>query len=208
MGSSPPPLYGLVLSGGRSRRFGRDKAAIAVDGAAMLERMVALLDDCCEQTFVSIREDQGDDQLRRQFKVLVDAPSLSGPLAGLLTAQATLPEAAWLVVPCDLPLLDAASVRRLINARRADRAATAYRNPARGFPEPLCAIWEPATLAGLRDQAVAGQSPSPRDWLAGADTLLIDAVDAGVLENMNTPDDFKRLGLENESPTGRKHRLE
>ena len=37
------PLYGLVLAGGRSKRMGRDKAAIAVGGSTQLERAVGLV---------------------------------------------------------------------------------------------------------------------------------------------------------------------
>ena len=41
-GTVPPPLYGLVLSGGRSSRMGRDKAALSYGkGAPQLERVMA-----------------------------------------------------------------------------------------------------------------------------------------------------------------------
>ena len=195
MGAHQTPLYGLVLSGGRSRRFGRDKAGLEIGGRTLLARTVGLVEACCERTFVSIRPEQADDELRRQYAVIVDDPDAGGPAAGLLAAHARYPDAAWLVVACDLPLLDDASIRQLVVARRPDRAATGFRNPARGFPEPLCAIWEPATLAGLCKRAESGQSPSPRDLLAGSDTQLIDAVDSRVLENLNTQADFERLGF-------------
>lgn len=195
MGSRITPIYGLVLSGGKSRRFGCDKAGVEIDGQALLERTVTLVAACCERVYVSVRADQADDALRCRYEVIADDRIGIGPAAGILAAHARFPDVAWFVVACDLPLLDDAALRRLVEVRRADKAATGYRNPAAGFPEPLCAIWEPATLENFRRRAEAGRNPSPRELLAEMDTELIDATDTRVLENLNTQADFERLGL-------------
>jgi molybdopterin-guanine dinucleotide biosynthesis protein A len=60
-------------------------------------------------------------------------------------------------------------------------------------PEPLCAIYEPATLARFRDQVRAGGNSSPRDWLAMADTVLLAAPSRAALASINTPEDLERL---------------
>jgi len=43
VGKEAPPVHGLVLAGGRSRRFGRDKAGIEIDGQVLLARIFALI---------------------------------------------------------------------------------------------------------------------------------------------------------------------
>jgi molybdopterin-guanine dinucleotide biosynthesis protein A len=194
-GKEAPPLFGLVLAGGRSRRFGRDKAGIEIDGQTLLDRVVALFDGVCERVFVSVRDDQIDEALRKSYALIVDQQPEYGPAGGLLAAQAHAPEAAWLVTACDMPLLDRASIRLLIDMRRAEKAATGYRSPVGNLPEPLCAIWEPATLEKFRQRVESGGSLSPRDMLAETDVELIDATDARVLTNINTLLDFDRLGL-------------
>jgi len=194
VGDEWPPVTGLVLAGGRSRRFGRDKAGIEVDGQALLARTWRLVRGYCQSVFVSVRADQVDEALRRRYDLIVDTLAEHGPAAGLLAAHARYPGAAWFVTACDMPLLDKESIHLLIESRRAEKAATCYRNPIHGFPEPLCAIWEPATLERFCKRVESGGDPSPRNMLATADIELIDAADARALTNVNTPADLDRLG--------------
>lgn len=190
-----PPVLGLVLAGGHSRRFGRDKAGITVEGRAVLERMVDLLDRVVGSVFVSVRADQVDEALRRRYALVVDAQPELGPAGGILAAHASRPAAAWLVTACDMPLLDETTIRRLIEMRQPDKPGIGYRNPANGLPEPLCAIWEPATLDAFRRRADSGGSLSARGMLADARIELIDAADARTLVNVNTQADLDRLRL-------------
>jgi len=181
------PLYGLVLAGGRSRRMGRDKAALEFDGRTQLERAFALLEPLTTRCFVSVRADQLEDPLRAKFPQIVDLPNgLEGPLGGIRAAQLAHPEAAWLVVACDLPLLDAATLQHLIASRDPARLATVYRSTHDGLPEPLCAIWEPAA-AGALAAHVAAHGNCPRKFLTQSDTLQLDQPRPDSLENVNTP---------------------
>ena len=194
-GRRTPPLLGLVLAGGHSRRFGRDKAGIVVDGQVLLDRVVAFCEAVCERVFVSVRADQVGESLRKRYALIVDRRPGYGPAAGILAAQAHAPAAAWFVTACDMPLLDEASIHALTDMRRSDKGGTCYRNPVDGLPEPLCAVWEPATLERFRQRAESGGSLSPRDMLAETDIEIIDAKDDRVLTNVNTQADFDQLGL-------------
>lgn len=192
-----PPLRGLVLAGGRSVRMGRDKAGILIEGATLLERTVALLDGCVTSVSVSVRADQVDDRLRRQFPLLPDSGTGLGPANGLRAAHLGDPAAAWLVLACDMPGLDRRVIEALVAARDPARAATSWRSPVTGLPEPLCAIWEPATLARLASLvAAAGRPVSPRAVLAESDTLLLDAPWPVALLNLNTPAELDRFRKE------------
>jgi molybdenum cofactor guanylyltransferase len=116
------PLYGLVLAGGRSTRMQRDKATLSYQGRNQLDRAMELLASCVAQAFVSVRPDQAADPLRARYPQVVDAHEGLGPIAGIAAAQALKPEAAWLVLACDLPYLDKTTVAHLI----------AHRDPTRG----------------------------------------------------------------------------
>ena len=190
---SRAPLLGLVLAGGRSLRFGADKAAATYDGKTLLARAVAAVKAVVPEVYVAARPEQASDALRRQFRLIPDRFQEIGPAAGILAAHETDPGAAWLVVACDMPLLDPAMIRDLVHRRDPRREATAFRAARDDLPEPLCAIYEPATLARFRRQVGQGGNPSARAWLAGADTLLVDAPHADALLNVNTPEELARL---------------
>ncbi len=188
-----PPLRGLVLAGGRSLRFGSDKASARYAGESLLSRAVAAVGAVVADVRVAARPEQMQDDERRAFRLIADRLHDIGPAAGILAAHETEPESAWLVVACDMPRLDAATLARLVAARDPAREATAFCAPRDGRPEPLCAIYEPATLARFRRQVEQGGNPSARAWLAAADTRLVEPPDASALANANTPEELERL---------------
>jgi molybdenum cofactor guanylyltransferase len=189
-GADAAPLYGLLLSGGRSSRMGRDKATLTYGGdTPQLERAFALLSRHVGRAYLSVRADQAADPLRARFPQIVDTRENLGPIAGLLAAQTRYPEVAWLVLACDLPLLDEATLSTLVRARAPARAATAYRSSHDGLPEPLCAIYEPRTGAALRAY-VEGGKECPRKFLLNADTLLLEEPNPRALDNINTPQEY------------------
>ena len=84
---SSRPVYGLVLSGGKSKRMGRDKALLKREGRSQLAYIATLLEDCVDRVFVSTREDQKEEAERRRFDQVVDHYDNMGPLAGILSAM-------------------------------------------------------------------------------------------------------------------------
>ncbi len=185
------PLHGLVLAGGRSSRMHEDKAALVFTRRPQLAEAFALLAARVDATFVSVRPDQHDEPLRARFPQIVDGPGVAGPLAGITAAQRRDPQAAWLVLACDLPLLDGATLDELIAQRDPACLATAYRSTHDGLPEPLCAIWEPASAAALQRWVEDGHA-CPRRFLLQRDAHLIEPARPGALDNANTPDDARQ----------------
>ena len=188
-GNAAAPLYGLVLAGGRSTRMQRDKAGLEYAGRSQLERAVELITPLVERIFVSVRPDQTGDPLRARFAQIVDSGEVSGPIAGIIAAQSHHPDVAWLVLACDLPLLDGETLGHLLRSRRPQKQATAYRSSRDGLPEPLCAIYEPSSREALRAH-VAGGRDCPRKFLSNADIALLDQPDPGALDNVNTPNEY------------------
>jgi molybdenum cofactor guanylyltransferase len=188
-----PPLYGLVLAGGRSTRMQRDKATLSYQGRNQLDRAMELLGFCVAQAFVSVRADQRADPTRARYPQIVDTRDGLGPIAGIAAAQTLNPDAAWLVLACDLPHLDARVIQFLIERRDPARSATAFRSSQGGrhdgLPEPLCAIYEPRSAGPLRAYLDTGRT-CPRKFLIQADTLLLAQPDPRALDNINTPDEY------------------
>ena len=186
---SAAPLHGLVLAGGASSRMHTDKAALLYDGRTQLQRAVELLSRHVSPVFISVRPSQATDPLRSALPMIVDTVPGEGPIAGICSAMLAHPNAAWLVIACDLPFLSDVALARLIGARRPEALATAYRSAHDGLPEPLCAIWEPGAAAALTVYRAGGGS-CPRKFLIRNDTALIDPAEFRALDNINTPDEY------------------
>ncbi len=192
--TAPEKIHGLVLAGGRSRRMGSDKAALVSDGETQLGRAVRLLENHLDEVFVSTRADQAGDDVRRDFRQIVDRYEDLGPVAGILSAMDTHPDASWLVLACDLPQIDDATIGYLVDNVSATHVATAFVSVVDGLPEPLCAVYRPAAKAVI-ERFVADGIKCPRKMLINSDTQLLEQPSPGALHNINTPDDLDGTGI-------------
>lgn len=186
-----PPVYGLILAGGLSRRMNRDKAGLKYQGKTQLDRAIELASRHVTNVFVSVRADQALDPARAQRPMIVDSVAGEGPIAGIRSALAAQPKVAWLVLACDLPYLSDAALDFLLRRRDATALATAYTSVHDGLPEPLCAIWEPAAAAALADYQ-AGGGHCPRKFLIRHGARLLEPQDTHALDNVNTPEEYRQ----------------
>lgn len=185
-------LYGLVLAGGLSKRMGQDKAQLCYHGQTQLAQSFHLLSEHCEKTFVSVSAANKDDDLRRQYPQIVDEDDFSGPVAGIISAIKKYPTKAWMVIACDLPLLDKAHLIYLRDNRDTTKCATAFHAEQNNLPEPLCAIWEPSSYAYLK-YFIAQKINCPRKILMKISTCLLSPLNPSALQNINTPHEMMRI---------------
>ncbi|MFB6455485.1 NTP transferase domain-containing protein [Chitinophaga sp. Hz27] len=183
------PLKGLLLCGGYSTRMQEDKSNINYYGMPQWQYMVQLLSTQLPEVYISCRPDQLNTitGFSSYPHVIPDAVDAGGPSAGLLSAYAQQPETAWLVVACDLPLLTAHSLELLISSRDSSKAATSFISPFNNLPEPLIAIWEPAALAQLKTNVLAGLQQCPRKTLLSTDIKILENPWSDEQFNANTP---------------------
>ena len=196
-----PRVHGLVLAGGRSSRMKRDKAVIEFHaGETQLDAAMKLLEGRVARAYVSVRADQQNDPARARYPRIVDRGDIEGPIAGISAAFTSYPDAAWLVIACDLPFLDAHTLDTLLLARDPGFDATAFRSSHDGLPEPLCAIYEPQARDALLSQIAAGRN-CPRKFLINAHTQLLDQPNPRALDNVNTVDEYRQaMSLLNAPP--------
>ena len=144
-------VAGVVLAGGLSTRMGYDKALLRMHGADkpdLLARTHALLAELLPMCWVSCRSDTP----RSGYDCLFDATPGQGPAVGILAALLAAQSqgfAAVLALSCDMPLMDAPTLRRLLAARAtapAGTLATLYVDVVSGRPEALAAVYETASL--------------------------------------------------------------
>jgi molybdopterin-guanine dinucleotide biosynthesis protein A len=184
----PDDLYGLILAGGQSSRMGEDKALLSYQGQDQLSHSFDLLNQVCAKSFVSVSKDNAREQHRQAYPQIIDHFDSGGPLNGIASAFNAHPDKAWLVIACDLPLLDESTLQYLLEHRQKDKEATAFISHNDGLPEPLCAIWEPRSQTRIH-AALEQQRNCPRKLLIQADTELLQLPKAHALDNANTPEE-------------------
>ena len=189
------PIYGLLLAGGESRRMGRDKALLLRNGQSQLEYVAALLAGIVDRVFVSVRQEQQGEPERDRFSTIADRYVGIGPVAGILSAMDEYPDVDWLVVACDLPNIDAATLEYLLENRSQEQPFTAFRSSYDELPEHLCAYYRAVSNAIVREFVESG-IVCPRKILIRSDTLLLQQPDPNSLDNINTPDELAGSVLE------------
>ncbi len=186
------PLYGLVLTGGKSTRMHKDKSLLNYHGKSQVAFCYDLLGGLCERVFISNRQDQAHWPGHKALPQIHDRPKYQniGPLAGILSAMDKYPNVAWLVLACDLPYVKPKTLEVLLKKRNPLKIATAYLSSHDGLPEPLCAIYEPRGHAKILDFLQTG-IVCPRQILIRSDIELLDPQDKTALDNINDPEEYK-----------------
>jgi molybdenum cofactor guanylyltransferase len=188
-----PGFGAAVLAGGASRRMGHDKATTDVGGRLMAQRVAAAAGSAGAVVVVQIGGPPSG--LTR----LEDRWPGEGPLGGIVTALCHARRNAlawWLIVACDLPLLDAPTIDALYRSTpdRAGRPAPDVVVAVTDRREPLCAMWRVDSVAAPLEAAFAAGERSVTAALATlaiAGLVVADvAVAADALHNVNTPNDL------------------
>lgn len=186
-------LKGLVLAGGKSTRMGRSKANICWHGKEQQYHLTDLMSGFCDEVFISCRQDQ-QASIHPSYLVLPDFYPTSGPLEAILTAFKKYPNHGWMVMACDVPLLDQPTLSCLVEQRDYSKIATVFESPSDGLPEPLTAIWEAKSYDLLRLN-YQNQNSSLRKLLIENGAKIIKAPNADALINANTPADAMRIEM-------------
>jgi molybdopterin-guanine dinucleotide biosynthesis protein A len=185
-------VAGLVLAGGRSVRFGGEKAVATLHGRPLLLWAVQRLRKSCSSVAISVRRNTEAEALAKasELATLYDSPGdAAGPLSGIkagLIWAASIGARSLAVSPCDAPLLPDDLFPRLIE-QAADGAAMAETVEGR---QPLCAVWPVGALPALSAALQGGAHPPTWQMLErlGASKVRFDPPEA--FANLNTRDDL------------------
>jgi len=151
------PLFGLILLGGQNRRMGEAKQMLLINGRTWLEQIAAAM-----QPFVRHLVVAGNGQVPISLSGLTRLPDCldcQGPLTGMLSALRWQPEAAWLTVACDMPLVSTAAIKWLID-QRTPGIWGIVPQLAPKLPEPLFALYD-GRLLGMMEDIAGRQEPRP-----------------------------------------------
>jgi molybdopterin-guanine dinucleotide biosynthesis protein A len=181
----------VVPAGGAGRRLGGvDKAAVVVDGASLLDRVLTATAAARRTVVVGAPR-----PTVRPVEWTREEPPGGGPVAGLAAGLDVLAgDRPVVVLATDLPRLTGADVQRLVDALgRSGRAAVdgvAFRD-AHGRRQPLAAAYRPGPLRAALAALGPVSGRSMRELLAG---LVLDEIpDRGAATDVDTPEDLDRV---------------
>lgn len=151
-------VAGIILAGGRSSRFGRDKALFDFQGRPLIAYVMDAFSGLTRRIIVSVSP--GNSQSFRSVigdsvELVEDDQPFEGPLAGLSKAVELVTEDFVLLAPCDMPFLNTALYRLLlIRIDRHDAAMPLLSN----YLEPIMGAYRtPALRTATKDAVSRGE---------------------------------------------------
>lgn len=176
-------VVGAVLTGGASRRMGRDKALVEVEGTALARRVAEALAAAGLDRVVAV----GGDLTALEaigLEAVADAHPGEGPLGGILTALAATDAAVTVVLACDLPAADPVAVRAVVDALGGADVAAPWLD---GRHELLHAAYARSAMTPLQAAFAAGER-APHRAVAGLDLVSVTGLPPAALRDADTPD--------------------
>jgi len=141
----------VLLTGGESRRMGRDKATIEIEGQPLWKRQLKLLRSLGpEQVFISART--RPEWLPEDVELLLDDLPSRGPLSGLTKALGAMRSTFLIALAVDMPFMNREQLLELLNTATAGCGVVPVVD---GQAEPLAAIY-PAEAASDFAAALSG----------------------------------------------------
>jgi molybdopterin-guanine dinucleotide biosynthesis protein A len=193
-------LSGAILMGGDSRRMGRDKAALRLDGRPLLHHVHDVLHPLCTEILLVTRDDRragAEDLAPAGCRIVTDVLPGRGPLVGLHAALQAAAHDRVLLVGGDMPCLSPGLLQAMAAAAAATGADVTIARLDRF--EPLHAVYGRGCLAPIAEALAAGPAPVPSFFPAvavniwTADRVRAFDPDLRSFLNVNTPEDLAAL---------------
>ncbi|MGD8506645.1 MAG: molybdenum cofactor guanylyltransferase [Candidatus Bathyarchaeota archaeon] len=192
----------VVLAGGFSKRFGRDKGLVELKGKPLAMHLLEKIGEVVEEKVIVVGSEAQKSAFMPLFEhladVIVDKYDGNGPLIGALTGFETVRNEYTLLLPCDTPLISGEIAALLLDCS-VERTAAIPRWP-NGWLEPLQAAYHTKSAIVAAKKALEQGEMNMRsmiDYLHDIryiSTLVLRRMDAELLTffNINTIADLRK----------------
>ncbi|RJR47930.1 MAG: molybdenum cofactor guanylyltransferase [Desulfobacteraceae bacterium] len=193
-GSIVKDTAGVILAGGKSQRFGKNKSFIPIDGTPLIEKVVNVMTSVFGHCLIVTNTPE--EYAHLGLPMVQDVIKGVGPLAGILTGLKTIRHQYGFFVACDMPCLNSPFVRYLVGAKEDHDAVV----PRIGrMVEPLHAIYSKTSIGPLGEVIDSGVRQVlelfSRIRVRYVEEEAIRAFDPDLrcFLNVNRPEDLARL---------------
>jgi molybdopterin-guanine dinucleotide biosynthesis protein A len=108
-------VTGVILAGGKSTRYGKNKAFQTVNGIPLIEMVLSVMGSLFEELIIIANTPHSYSHL--ELPVYEDLIVGLGPLGGILTGLTAVSREAAFFVACDMPSLNTALIRHMVTCK-------------------------------------------------------------------------------------------
>jgi molybdopterin-guanine dinucleotide biosynthesis protein A len=144
-------ITGIILSGGKSSRYGMNKALASFKGTTIIERVVRVMNSLFHKTILITNDPKEYTYLN--LPVYPDIIKGIGPVGGIFTGLESMTDPIGFVVACDMPFLNPDLIRYMISRKSGYDAVV----PKVGWKiESLHALYHRDCLPAIRENIKTG----------------------------------------------------
>jgi molybdopterin-guanine dinucleotide biosynthesis protein A len=171
-------VAGVILAGGRSSRYGRNKALVELDHVPLIERVVRVMTSIFHKVVLITNTPDEYDYLN--FPMFSDIIKGLGPLGGIYTGLKVLSNPFAFFVACDMPFLNPFLIRHMVSVKNGFDVVVPRIS---GKIEALHGLYSRRCLSNIESQLESG-TYQIRRWDPDFRSFL----------NINTPEQLRMLG--------------
>lgn len=145
-------ITGIILVGGKSTRYGSNKAMALLDGQRLIERVVTVMGSIFEHLILVTNTPEEYAYL--ELPMVQDLIKGLGPLGGVYTGLENMSDEAGFFAACDMPFLNGALIRHMLAVRGHFDAVVPKIS---WMLEPLHAVYAKSCIPAIRELIDAGQ---------------------------------------------------
>lgn len=182
-------ITGIVLAGGKSSRFGSDKATACFKEKEMIMYSIDLLDRFCTRTLIS-----GDPQLYGTYGLtcIPDKYTNIGPIGGICTALEESTTDMNIIVTCDMPLVSEGLIYRLLHHHKKGKITVFHQETEKIYPFP--GVYERRHLSFLQEMICNKDYLIKHLILTDKGNLIqLQEAELQYMANINTYDELNRI---------------
>ena len=192
----------VILAGGFSKRFGRDKGLVELAGKPLVLHVLDTISGVVDETVVVVSSkcqiDPIEGLLQGKANIVVDESRTQSPLIGASTGFRDAKGKYSLLLPCDTPFVSSRIALLLLDLC-INKSAVIPRWP-NGYIEPLQAVYHTksaltAAKTALKEKKLDVQSMITHlKGIRYVSTLVLKQIDSELLTffNINTLEDLKK----------------
>jgi molybdopterin-guanine dinucleotide biosynthesis protein A len=192
----------IILAGGFSRRFGRDKGLVLLKDKPLVLHVIDQVSPLVDSVLVVVSSKKQKKDFERilgnTINIVIDSYHSQTPLVGAITGFQSIKNGYSLLLPCDAPLISRNVISFLFDTSF-DRQAVIPRWPS-GYIEPLQAVYHTKSCLTAAKIALKQGCTNMRSMINNLhkvryiSTLVLKQLDDTLISffNVNTPQDLEK----------------